>query len=256
MKYIEIAVPDDFDDKAFEPADALAVATHVSKASRYSRAEIGAALLALREMVKSPQVEPHFIAAASNAQSRAYYGLTPMAHALEAELLQPPRQGVFYTRPSDGQVYAVKPKGDKFEAIVPNNRRQEITGEGWDDVDLLYEDFEAARDDVMHVLKSEPGVTIVHVFAFHGASVGGFDWYLHPTKADRALEEQRRAAVAEKDEAWTGYRFEFAAPAYLDNDAITRLIDSDLDHYCAERGTKFTIHSPVNRDIVLDSPSP
>lgn len=255
MKYIEIAVPDDFDDKAFEPADALAVATHVSNAAHYSREEIGAALLALHKTVSSPLVEPYLISGAPREQVQAYYALTPMVHALKAEL-RSPRHVVYYARPSDGQEYAVKPNGRLFEVVVPQERRKELTGEAWEDFPIVYDRFEDAKGAMMLLLQNEPDVTIIHVFAFHGQSVGGFDWHLDSNTADRALKEQRRDAVAKKDEAWAGYRFELAIPAHLHNDAITRLIDSDLDHYCAERGEKHTIYEPMRRDIVLDSPSP
>lgn len=256
MKYIEIAVPDDFDHRTRSLADAVAVAKVSTEASTVSRKRLTRVLEDFRKDLKAA----HGVSMDSDDIDEEALDWPDLAEtyklavrALNDNDAQAPVTNAVtpvFVR-EDGQAFAIEATEGRFRSIVPADLGNEVYSH-------LHDTFKDAHDYLINLLRTQPKVCIHHALVVQqanreGASAG-IDLYRTPEGADDAMEIEKRTFATKEAPEWNLYRFDVAASSSLSYNEVQDLVGDNLARYLDERATKAV--SKFRSRTVDDSPSP
>lgn len=256
MKYIEIAVPDDFDHRTRSLADAIAVAQASTEASTVSRKRLTRVLEDFRKDLKAA----HGVSMDSDDLDEEALDWPDLAetYKLAVRTLNdndapaPVTNAVtpVFVR-EDGQAFAIEATEGRFRSIVPDDVGRELYSH-------LHDTFKEAHAYLINLLQTQPKVSILHAVVVQqvGREGGscGVDLYWTPEGANEAVDVTKRVFPTKETPDWNIYRFDLAVPSSLSFNEVQDLIGDNLSRYLDDRATKEVAKlRPRNID---NSPSP
>lgn len=256
MKYIEIAVPDDFDRTKQSLLDAVNASQGSTGPFPVSRRRLVKALDEFRKDLKaahgvsmdSDDIDEEALDRPDLAETYKLVVRTlkdndapaPVTNAVTPVFVR-----------EDGQAFAIEATEGRFQSIVPDDVGNEIYSH-------LHDTFKEAHAYLINLLSTQPKVCIHHAVVIKQANqVGasaGIDLYRTPEGAADAMEFNKRSLVSKEAPEWNLYRFDVAASSSLSYNEVQDLINDNLSRYLDERATK-DVAKLRSRDLD-NSPSP
>lgn len=257
MKYIEIAVPDDFDRTTHSLADAVNASQGSTGPFPVSRQRLVKALDEFRKDIHAA----HGVSMDSDDIDEAALDWPDLAEtykqAVRALRQNDAPAAVFnavtpvFVR-EDGQAFSIENYHGRFRSTVPSDLGNERHS-------FLHDTFKDAHAYLVDLLaREQPGVTLVSVVAVELAGGKNGDlacnWYLDAAAADQAAEWNKKSFPSKEHPAWNIYRFDVPIASRLSNDEILETIEANLRRLCDTVAQKYTTSGPAREQD--NSPSP